>query len=323
MVLVMPSLKAKSQPVESDSLLALNDLKKGFKNLFVHNTLSDGVSAGQLNPQAISFVEDYMKKNAKGLKQMKDWGKPYFDMIDGVLTQYELPKELKYLAVIESGLKVNVISWAGAVGPWALMPGTARMYGMKVSRNLDERTDYLKSTHVAARLLKDLFKQYGDWLLVIAAYNGGPGNVNKAIRNSGSKDFWILQHHLPNESKNHVKKFIATHFIMEGEAGITTLTREEAKDAMLNTTASISQEETDNSTIQSINGRYNASVITEYINMPVSDFKRYNPGFDDQVANNGKYELRLPNEKMEIFLAKKYEILDKSMQLLLKRASGN
>ncbi len=301
----------------SDTLTDPGDSKKGFRNLFVNSKIAEGITAEQLNPQAVSFVQDYLKKHSKGLQQMKGWGKPYFDMIDGVLTQYGLPKELKYLAVIESGLRPLTLSWAGALGPWQLMPATARQYGLKVNRQTDERTDYQKSTHVAAKLLRDLYKQYDDWLLVIAAYNGGPGNVNKAIRNSGSRDFWKLQHHLPEESKNHVKKFIATHYIMEGEGGITTLTKEETKDALLNN-ATLSKEETEQSKLQAISGRYIAAVICKYVEMAVVDFNRYNPGFDKQVSLDGKYELRLPHEKMEIFLAKKSLILGESMQLLLK-----
>jgi membrane-bound lytic murein transglycosylase D len=304
--------------VKKDSVV--NDLKKGFKNLFVTSQLGNGVSTQQLNPLAISFVQDYMEKNASGLKKMKDWGRPYFDMMDGVLTQHGIPKEMKYLAVIESGLKANVISWAGAVGPWALMPGTARMYGMKVTSSIDERTDYVKSTHVAARLLKDLYKEYNDWLLVIAAYNGGPGNVNKAIRRSGSKDFWVLQHHLPTESKNHVKKFISTHYIMEGEGGVTTLTKDEVKEVLLNGGAlNLSQEEMDGSKAQPISGRYHSSIMLKYLGMDLATFNRYNPGFDSQVAQEGKFELRLPKDKMNIFLAKKFDILNESMQYLLSR----
>jgi membrane-bound lytic murein transglycosylase D len=314
-----PNIIVTDTTLKKDSVPPANDLKKGFKNLFVDNELGDGISSRQLNPMAITFVQDYMSKNSKGLMKMKDWGKPYFDMMDGILTQYGVPKELKYLAVIESGLRYNVISWAGAVGPWALMPGTARMYGMTVNRQFDERTDYIKSTHVAARLLKDLFAQYGDWLLVIAAYNGGPGNVNKAIRLSGSKDFWNLQHKLPNESKNHVKKFISTHYIMEGEGGITTLTKEEAKDALLNPSTNLSKAEMDSSKLQPVSGRYNSGVIVKYIASDIATFNRYNPGFDKAIANNGKYDLRLPNDKMDIFLAKKFEILNESIQILLSQ----
>ena len=184
----------------------------------------------QLNPLAVSFVEDYIEKYGEKIEGMKDWGKPYFDMMDGILVQHGLPKELKYLAVIESDLKSNARSWAGAVGPWQFMPATARNMGLKVGNKYDERRDFYKSTHAASKYLTSLFAIYGDWLLVIAAYNGGPGKVNSAIRKSGSRDFWTLQRYLPAESKNHVKKFIATHYIMEGgQGGITTVTKEEAK----------------------------------------------------------------------------------------------
>lgn len=313
------TLKSVSPVDTTVKKVVADDPKKGFKNLFVDNELGDGISAKQLNPMAVTFVQDYMSKNATGLRRMKDWGRPYFDMMDGILDQYGIPKEMKYLAVIESGLKYNALSWAGAVGPWALMPGTARMYGMKVTQSFDERTDYIKSTHVAARLLKDLFKQYGDWLLVIAAYNGGPGNVNKAIRLSGSRDFWSLQHRLPNESKNHVKKFISTHYIMEGEGGITTLTKAEAKDAMLNPVTQLTKPEMDSSTVQTVTGRYRSAPIVKHTGMDLPTFQRYNPGFDNLMSTKGEYELRLPLEKMSLFLSKKFEILGESMQLILNK----
>ena len=99
-------------------------------------------------------------------------------MIDAVLVKHGLPKELKYLAVIESQLKSNARSWAGAVGPWQFMPATGRIMGLKVNRRVDERRDIYKSTHAASRYLTSLYSLYGDWLLVIAAYNGGPGKVN-------------------------------------------------------------------------------------------------------------------------------------------------
>ena len=105
------------------------------------------------------------------------------------------------------------------------MPATARALGLKVSKRSDERVDYQKSTHAAARHLKDLYNEFGDWLLVIAAYNGGSGNVYSAIRKSGSRNFWNLQYYLPAESRTHVKKFIGTHYIFEGQGGVTTLTK--------------------------------------------------------------------------------------------------
>jgi membrane-bound lytic murein transglycosylase D len=309
--------------IQNDTTPVLNDLKKGFRNLFIGSSIGEGISTGQLNPQAISFVQDYMARHSRGLQKMKDWGRPYFDMMDAVLTRHGLPKELKYLAVIESHLKAGAVSWAGAVGPWQFMPATARRYGLVVTRQYDERTDYVKSTQAASRMLKDLFKQYGDWLLVIAAYNGGPGNVNAAIRRTGSRDFWTLQHRLPNESKDHVKKFISTHYIMEGEGGITTLTRNEMKDAMLNNGRSLTKEEMDQSATQTVGGRYNAAVIAKYTGITIAEFNRYNPGFNVESAASGTYLLRLPRDKMAIFIARKYEILEESIQLLLQQATGN
>ncbi len=297
---------------------ALNDPIRDFKDIFINNSEKADNYSIQLNPRAISFVQDYMDKHTKQLEQMKDWGRPYFDMMDKILTAHGLPGELKYLAVIESDLKSNALSWAGAVGPWQFMPATAKKMGLKVGHYVDERTDYQKSTNAAARYLSDLFSIYGDWLLVIAAYNGGAGNVNYAIKKSGSHDFWDLQYYLPEESRNHVKKFIATHYIMEGDGGITTITKDEAKDLQLAQTKNIlTDEEVNNSRTQAISGKYNSLIITKNIIMDISDFNRYNPDFDKQIAVSGKFGLRLPAEKMDMFNAKKNQILEESMRLLL------
>ncbi len=298
------------------------DPKAGFRDLFVTAKLSNGVSIEQLNPLAIGFVEDYVTKHSKSMEDMKGWGKPYFDMMDEVLISHGLPKELKYLAVVESQLKSQARSWAGAVGPWQLMPATARVMGLKVGRNVDERRDMLKSTHAASRYLTNLFNTYGDWLLVIAAYNGGPGKVNTAIRKSGSRDFWILQKYLPAESRNHVKKFIATHYIMEGGGGVTTLTKNEAGLLSMNNEAEDRDNPTDGSMTQSISGRYNSAIIVKHILMDIIAFNRINPNFDRSIGMNGTYELHLPADKMELFLSRKSTILAESMQLLLNPASS-
>jgi membrane-bound lytic murein transglycosylase D len=108
------------------------------------------------------------------------------------------------------------------------MPATAHLLGLKITRKYDERTNYYKSTIAAARYLKDLYAEFDDWLLVLAAYNGGSRPVYTAIRKSGSKNFWTLQDYLPAESREHVKKFIATHYYFEGKGSETTLTRAES-----------------------------------------------------------------------------------------------
>lgn len=299
-----------------ETATGLHDPKEDFKGLFVAaGTTSNGYAIEQLNPMAISFVEDYMDKNTKMMTELKGTGKPYFDMMDAILEEHGLPKELKYLAVIESQLKMNARSWAGAVGPWQFMPTTARTMGLKITHKVDERRDIQKSTHAASKYLNNLFELYGDWLLVIAAYNGGPGVVNSAIRKSGSRDFWTLQRFLPAESRNHVKKFIATHFIMEGEGGITTLTKEEA--ATFSAAVVVSSEDAANTKLQSISGRYNSGVILKHLSMESTAFNKINPNFDKQIGLNGVYELRLPADKMDMFLAKKSEILSESLQVLL------
>ncbi len=295
---------------------SINDLKSGLRHI-LKEAMGDGGMA-KLNPMAISFVENYIAHNRKGYESMKDWGRPYFNLIDQVLDQHGVPKEMKYLAVIESGLRADALSRTGALGPWNFMPATAQLYGLKVSRYNDERTDYIKSTHAAARMLTSLYTKYGDWLLVIAAYNGGSGNVDRAIRKAkGSRDFWTLQYFLPAESMNHVKKFIGTHYIFEGEGGITTVTKDEMKDLLLNKANQINEEEMNRSSTFSINGRFNSGVILKYIDMSMINFLRYNPNFDNEIALNGKYELRLPKEKMNLFINNRYKILEESMQVIL------
>jgi len=292
----------------------IHDPKDGFKNLFESETAA-GLNVHKLNPQAISFVQDYMEKHTDNLNKMKSWGKPYFDMMDGVLARHGLPKELKYLSVIESNLKSSAVSWAGAVGPWQFMPETARLMGLKVGRGKDERRDFTKSTYAAARYLTQLYGIYNDWLLVIAAYNGGPGNVNSAIRKSGSRNFWALQNYLPAESRMHVKKFIATHYIMEGEGGLTTLTKGETE-KMMTATPTNAVVINDVESI-SVTGKYNSYVIAQSIGMDVTEFNRLNPAFDKQLSANGSYELKLPAEKITLFQANKPQILEQSIKVML------
>jgi membrane-bound lytic murein transglycosylase D len=201
-------------------------------NISVANKAEEKKSAKapavRLNPNATKFVKDYVSKNASYLDEIKERSDKYFPVMDKVFTSYNLPTELKYLAVIESELRQKATSHVGAVGLWQLMPGTAKMLGLKVSSKYDERRLSYKSTKAAAMYLNDLHKQFGDWLLVIAAYNSGPGPVYTAIKKSGSRNFWRLQQFLPLETRLHVKRFIGTHYYFEGTGSITTLTKAEA-----------------------------------------------------------------------------------------------
>lgn len=298
----------------------------GFKNLFSQFSYNPKLPySSQVNPYAESYMQDYLKNHGKTLLRMKDWGVPYFNLIDNIFAQYGLPRELKYLAVIESHLSTAATSWVGAGGPWQFMPYTARDYGLVVNASYDERRDYYKSTHAAARYLLTLYKQMNkDWLLVIAAYNGGPGRVYSAMKKSGSKDFWALQYYLPQESRNHVKKFIATHYIMEGMGGGTASpefaqgfnpSAAGANPYEKKTTLSVAEME--QAETQNISGKYNSVIIAKNISMDIAAFNRYNPGFDQSLNENGQYELILPGDKMRLFLANKYQILNECVQYML------
>jgi len=180
-----------------------------------------------LNKLAVTYIANYMQVNQESLDKIRTTCKSHFKIIETILSKHQLPLEMKYLAVIESKLKSNAVSHAGAAGPWQIMPATARYLGLKVTSGNDERKNLHKSTQAAAKYLKELYNMYEDWLLVIAAYNAGPGNVNKAIKKSGSKNFWALQYNLPAETRNHVKRFIGAHYFFEETGSETTLTKAE------------------------------------------------------------------------------------------------
>ena len=139
----------------------------------------------------------------------------YFPMIEDIFDYYGLPVELKYMAVIESALNPNAVSRVGATGLWQFMYSTGRMYGLTINSVVDERRDPVKATHAAAKYLKDLYGIYNDWILVIAAYNCGPGNVNKAIRRSGNrKDYWEIYYRLPRETRGYIPAYVAATYAM-------------------------------------------------------------------------------------------------------------
>lgn len=298
----------------------------GFKNLFPTYSYNASMPySSQVTPQAESYMQDYLRVHGRQLSGMKSWCMPYFNLIDNIFSQYGLPKELKYLAVIESNLKTNATSWVGAGGPWQFMPYTARENGLVVNNMVDERRDYFKSTHAAARYLLSLYKQTHDWLLVIAAYNGGPGRVFSAIERSGSRNFWALQYNLPEESRNHVKKFIATHYIMETGGGNQGFENGGFNISKSGGTAvnpylnkpTLNVSEMENAETEMIAGKFNSVILAKNISMDILSFNKYNPLFDTQIASNGKYELILPQDKMRQFLSTKYQILNECVQFLL------
>jgi soluble lytic murein transglycosylase-like protein len=165
----------------------------------------------------MSYVNAYIRENDEELLAVKQRSKRTFAVIESVLRKYGLPSELKYLAVIESDLKTTAVSRVGAKGIWQLMPSTAQDLGLKVDSLQDERTTVYKSTRAAALYLRDLHRAFKDWRLVLAAYNAGPLPVYRAMRRSGSTDFRVLERYLPSESRQHVKRFMATAYYFDVE----------------------------------------------------------------------------------------------------------
>jgi membrane-bound lytic murein transglycosylase D len=168
-----------------------------------------------------SYVRLYKDKRASLTRQMLAKSEHYFPMIERVLAENGLPEELKYMAVIESALDPEAVSRVGATGLWQFMYSTAREYRLSVGTYIDERSDPELSTRAAAQYLKNMYARYGDWLMVIASYNCGPGNVNKAIRRAGgSRDFWDIYRYLPRETRGYVPAFIGSLYVMEYAAAL-------------------------------------------------------------------------------------------------------
>jgi membrane-bound lytic murein transglycosylase D len=281
----------------------------GFTSLFTVHTVPDKEKSFvvEMNPKAISFVQSYIEKEGPGLRKMKTWAKPYFNLYDQILIANGIPVELKYLSVIESHLSAEVVSWAGAAGPWQIMPAEATRLGLKLLPK-DERMDYQKSTQAAATILRELYQQFGDWLLVVAAYNGGAGRLSKAIEKKKTKDFWALQYELPLETRNHVKKFIATHAIFEG------ISLNEPNTS-LGLAANNKRAEAGLESIV-ISGRFNAKTIAQWVKVSLKEVQSLNPNMDQQLAGGKSYTLVLPSNGAKIFEAYKNQILQASLQSL-------
>lgn len=291
---------------------SLVDVRTGFSSLFniTATGKKDKSFQFELNKSAVGFIQSYMEKQGPELIKMKTWAKPYFSLYDEILIANGIPIELKYLSVIESHLTPNLTSSAGAVGPWQLMPDEANRLGLKTTP-VDERTDFKKSTQAAATILKELYAQFGDWLLVVAAYNGGAGRVSRALKKKGTNDFWQIEYDLPLETRNHVKKFIATHYVFEEDGGWTTLTANETKDKK--GTSQIGNQEMGTT---EVSGRFQISIIAKFLSIAVKELEQLNPKFDQTVAAGKLYSLKLPKDRLEIFEARKNEILQASLQAL-------
>ncbi len=260
------------------------------------------------------YIDLYAAKRRNQVMRMLGTAQYYFPMFEAMLDKYNMPLELKYLAIIESALNPKATSRAGAKGLWQFMYSTGKMYGLKSSSYVEDRYDPIKATDAACRFMTDLYKIYGDWNLVLAAYNSGPGNVNKAIRRSGGKrDYWHLRPYLPRETAGYVPAFIAANYVMHY-----------AKEHNLNPEPYYyASHRTDTVEVKEM---ITFDLISEHTNVSISELEMLNPAYRYNIVPKVKdrhYFLVLPvaahgmfvNNEDTIYSLAKVEIAEKESSL--------
>ena len=248
----------------------------------------------EYNPALENTIKTFLKNRTKAFERLMAISEFYFPMFEEHLAKYNIPMELKYLAIVESALNPKAKSRVGASGLWQFMYPTGKQYNLEVNSYVDERYDPLKATEAACQYLSSLYEIFGDWSLVLASYNAGPGNVSKAIRRSGgSQNYWNIRKNLPRETANYVPAFLATMYIYEfrKEHGLQPKK------------ATLTYFETD--TIQ-IKRQMSFKQISELLDIPVQQLEFLNPIYKLNVI---PYELekphflRLPKNKIGLFVS--------------------
>ena len=250
------------------------------------------------NSTVHSFIELYTTRKRHQIEYLLGMSDYYFPIFEQVLDANNMPLELKYLTIIESALNTTIVSRMGAAGLWQLMIGTGRMYGLEINSLVDERLSPVKASNAAAHFLKDLYSIYGDWHLVIAAYNCGPGNVNKAIRRAGGKrDYWAIYPYLPRETRGYVPIFIAANYSMNYAA------EHNLCPAIVNMPAI-----TDTIVVRQ---RVHLEQIASVLNLPIEEIRLLNAQYrKDIIPGNIKpYSLCLPLNYANTFISKFEEIV--------------
>ncbi len=254
------------------------------------------------------FIDMYATRLRQKVAFMLSANNFYMPIFEEALDLYDLPQELKYLPVIESALNPTATSRAGAVGLWQFMLTTGKIYGLKNNSLVDERRDPIKSTRAAVRYLKDLYEIYNDWNLVLAAYNCGPGTINKAIRRAGGeKDFWTLYNYLPKETRGYVPAFIAANYIMtyycEHNISPMGMRMPEGTD-----------------TIQ-VSKNLHLQQVADVCKINIDQLRALNPEFKKDIipGNEEPYALRLPNNMISCFIEHEDSIYNYKPEIYQKR----
>ncbi len=238
-----------------------------------------------------NYINVYTRKRREQMRIMLGLSDYYFPIFEEVFDIYGIPYELKYLSVIESALNPRAVSRVGAVGAWQFMYSTGKRYGLTINSLVDERRDPVAATHAAARFLSDLYGIFGDWTLALAAYNCGPGNVNKAIRRSGRHNFWEIYYFLPRETRGYVPAFIAATYAMNYH------------DAHLITKAPL--ELPRNTDTLMVHEPLHLKQVAEVLGIPVGELRDMNPQYRQDIipatAKRG-YSIRIPLEQTAAFI---------------------
>jgi membrane-bound lytic murein transglycosylase D len=258
----------------------------------------DAVSPFDLvyNSTVRGYIDLYANRKRGQVSKMIALSQLYYPMFEEVLDKYNIPLELKHLAVIESALNPTARSRAGAMGLWQFMYPTGKMYGLDINSYIDERNDPYKETIAAAEYLQFLYKMFGDWQMVLAAYNGGPGTVNHAIRRSGGKKtYWEIRQYLPKETQGYVPAFIAANYVMNYYSEHNIYPAVPKKHYFELDTVVIKQPLT-------------FGQISSVLEVPVEDIEYYNPIYKKSVIPSGGYVLTLPKAKIGKFVSNEAEI---------------
>jgi membrane-bound lytic murein transglycosylase D len=249
------------------------------------------------NQKVKDWIEMYIRRGKYLIPTLLGLSQYYFPKIEEVLDQYGIPLELKYLTIVESALNPLAVSRTGATGLWQFMYGTGRMYGLEVTTLVDDRRDPDKETIAAAKFLKDLYSIYGDWALVIAAYNCGPGNVNRAIKRSGGKNtFWEIYPYLPMETRGYVPAFISVNYLMNNYKA--------------HGYAPFNVDMPTYSDTVMINDKLHFAQVSGVLGIPIEKLRTLNPQYKKDIipGNISKMTLRLPTEYATKFAEQEKEI---------------
>jgi membrane-bound lytic murein transglycosylase D len=280
--------------LDSTELAEADTLKQTLPDTVYIQRLQSMQSAVSLsyNNTVKNFIAMYTVRKPKQVAVMLGLANYYFPMFEEALAKYGLPMELKYLPIIESALNPGANSVASAVGLWQFMYGTGKMYKLEISTFVDERRDPLKATDAAVRYLRDLYNIYNDWHLVIAAYNCGPGNVNKAIKRSGNaKDYWKIYYKLPKETRGYVPAFIAANYVMNFYQSHNIFPKSPDFPIITDTLM--------------VNDYLHFNQVSEVIGIPVEQIRSLNPQYRRDIipaSKEKRYSLVLPQDEISAYL---------------------